>query len=171
METGAERVGLHFFYWQEGQFKAHPFFIYTASRRDVLLTTRFTNLSKHSIMKNTLLVLGLIGSATAAFGQSSEKPNQKIMQKGNGNVVKVEMTGLEGDTLAPQSRTILQNGNNLVHIESNMPGDSLNKVLENVAVEQKGKNNVVSVQGTGGKNNSVNVVQSGSGNSVSIKQN
>lgn len=122
-------------------------------------------------MKNTLLILGLIGSATAAFGQSTEKPKQNIMQKGNGNVVKVEMTGTEGDTLSQQSHTILQNGNNLIHIESNMSGDSLNKSLENVAVQQKGKNNVVSVQGTGGKNNTVNVVQSGSGNSVSIKQN
>jgi len=122
-------------------------------------------------MKNTLLILGLIGSATTAFGQSAEKPKQNIMQKGNGNVVSIEMNGPQGDTLSPQSRTILQKGSNLVHIESNMPGDSLNKSLENVAVEQKGKNNVVSVQGTGGQNNTVNVVQSGSGNSVSIKQN
>lgn len=122
-------------------------------------------------MKNTLLILSLISSASAAFGQSVEKPKQNIMQKGNGNVVNIEMNGPEGDTLSPQSRTILQNGNNLVHIESTMPGDSLNKSLENVAVEQKGKNNVVSVQGTGGKNNTVNIVQSGSGNSVSIKQN
>ncbi len=127
-------------------------------------------------MKNTIIILGLIGTATAAFGQTTpkqEKKIQQITQNGNNNVVQMSMQAAEGDTITPQTltQTIIQDGDNLIHIESNATPDSLNKILENVAVDQKGKGNVVSVQGKSGKNNSVQVTQSGSGNSVSIKQN
>lgn len=122
-------------------------------------------------MKNTLILLAaLLGSTVAAFGQTSQK-TQQIMQKGNKNVVKVEMNGTQGDTLVSPTHMISQNGNNLIHIESTLPADSLARAMENVAVEQQGKGNVVSIKSTGGKGNTVQISQSGSGNSVSIKQN
>ena len=168
METGAERVGLHVFYrnkfWQEELYlqkeltKALAIFIIHHSL-------------KKSLMKNTLILLvALVGSAAASFGQASPK-SQQIMQKGNKNVVKVEMNGSQGDTLIAPTRTISQNGDNLIHIESTLPADSLAQAMKNVAVEQQGKGNVVSIKSTGGKGNTVQINQSGSGNSVSIKQN
>lgn len=126
-------------------------------------------------MKNTIIILGLLGAATTAFGQTTEKKTkpQQITQDGNNNVVKMNMRAVEGDTLTPETmtRTLTQKGNNLIHIESTMSPDSLAQTMENVAIEQKGKRNVISIDSKGGKGNSVQVSQSGSGNSVNIKQN
>ncbi len=121
-------------------------------------------------MKNTLLILGLIGSATAAFGQTTPKNNQ-IVQKGNNNVFKMEVKSNEGDTLSPRTRVITQNGSNQILIDTTAMSGSLEETMENVAVSQRGKSNVVSIETKGGKGNSVQVTQSGSGNTVSIKQN
>lgn len=121
-------------------------------------------------MKNLMLLIGLIGSATTAFGQSTNKTSQ-IVQKGNKNVINMEVKGNGSDTLAAPTRIITQHGNNQIHIESTTSPDSLNQVLENVAIEQQGKSNAVSIQSKGGKGNSVQITQSGSGNSISIKQN
>ncbi|MFB9295269.1 hypothetical protein [Persicitalea jodogahamensis] len=121
-------------------------------------------------MKNTILILGLISSATAAFGQTTLKNNQ-IVQKGNNNVFKMEMKGADGDTLSPRTRVITQNGSNQILIDTVATSGSLEETMENVAVSQQGKKNVVSIKTKGGKGNTVQVTQSGSGNSVSIKQN
>ncbi len=121
-------------------------------------------------MKNLIIILGLVGSATAAFGQTPAKPSP-IVQKGNNNVVKMEINSIDRDTLDRKTRIISQHGDNQIHIESDSPLDSLRSTLENMAVEQRGKGNVVSVQSNGGKGNKVTVTQSGSGNTVSIKQN
>ena len=121
-------------------------------------------------MKNTLIILGLIGSATAAFGQTTPKSNQ-ITQSGHDNVFKMEVKGNDGDTLPSRTRTIIQSGSNQILIDTTAISGLPDGVLENVAVDQRGKKNVVSIETKGGKGNSVQVTQSGSGNTVSIKQN
>jgi hypothetical protein len=119
-------------------------------------------------MKNVLIMLGLISSTTVAFGQAKSSP---IVQKGNNNVVKMEIKGNSPDTLGEKTRIITQKGKNQIHIESTTTPDSLRTTLENVAIEQQGKGNVVSIESNAGKGNTVSVSQSGSGNTVSIKQN
>ena len=120
-------------------------------------------------MKNILIMLGLLGPA-AALAQTTGTTEQ-ITQKGDGNVIRMEVLGAVGDTLAPKTRTISQKGSNLVQIETMMPGDSLNRSLHNVAIDQQGKKNTVFIQSQGGQSNSVQISQSGSGNTISIKQN
>ncbi|WP_373514704.1 hypothetical protein [Persicitalea sp.] len=120
-------------------------------------------------MKNTLLILGLIGSATAVSAQTTPQKNQ-IVQQGNNNVFQLEVKGTPGDTL-PRTRVITQNGTNQILIDTTAVSGSAEGVMENVAVEQRGKKNVVAIETKGGKGNSVQVTQSGSGNTVSIKQN
>ena len=118
----------------------------------------------------SLIILGLIGSATAAFGQTPQKSKQ-IVQHGNNNVFKMEVKGTDGDTLAPRTRVITQNGTNQILIDTTAVAGSPEGVMENVAVDQRGKKNVIAIESKGGKGNSVQITQSGSGNTVSIKQN
>src|SRR5690606_36190141 len=104
-------------------------------------------------MKNTLIILGLISSATAAFGQTTPKNNQ-IVQKGNNNLFKMEVKGTDGDTLSPRTRIITQKGSNQILIDTAATSGSLEESMENVAVSQRGKKNVVAIETKGGKGNS-----------------
>lgn len=121
-------------------------------------------------MKNLLILLGLAGSATAAIGQTTEKPAQ-LVQKGEKNVINMNLKDIEGDTLSNHTRIITQQGTNQIHIEGNTTPDSLHTLMKNVAVNQSGKKNKVSIQSQGSKGNTVQISQSGSGNSITIKQN
>lgn len=121
-------------------------------------------------MKNLLILFGLVGSASAASAQTTEKPAQ-LTQQGEKNIINMNLKNSEGDTLSNHTRIITQKGTNQILIEANTTPDSLNRMMENVAVEQSGKKNVVAIQSQGGKGNSVQISQSGSGNSISIKQN
>ncbi|MPR35280.1 hypothetical protein [Salmonirosea aquatica] len=121
-------------------------------------------------MKNILILLGLVGSATVASAQTAEKPSQ-LVQKGEKNVINMNLKSTEGDSLSNHTRIITQTGTNQIHIEGNTTPDSLRTLMENVAIEQAGQKNKVSIQSQGGKGNTVQISQSGSGNSISIKQN
>lgn len=121
-------------------------------------------------MKNILILLGLVSSATVAIGQTAEKPAQ-LVQKGENNAINMNLKSSESDTLSNHTRIISQKGTNQIHIEANTTPDSLSTLMENITVEQKGKKNSVVIEGQGGKGNTVQISQSGSGNSVSIKQN
>lgn len=120
-------------------------------------------------MKKIMIFLGLVGSTTVAFGQAAQSP--KITQEGEKNTVNVKMQGGESDTLATHTRIITQKGTNQVHIEAATTPDSLNRMLENVAINQEGKGNKVSITSGGGQGNTVQINQSGSKNSIIIKQN
>lgn len=121
-------------------------------------------------MKNVLILLGLLGSATVAAAQTTGKTTQ-LSQQGEKNVISMNLKNGESDTLANHTRIVTQKGTNQIHIEANTSPDSLRTLMENVAVEQTGKNNRVSIKSEGGKGNTVQISQSGSGNSVTIKQN
>ncbi len=121
-------------------------------------------------MKNLLIFAGLFGSVTAALGQA--RPNQptEIVQNGEKNEITMKLRASATDTLSNQTRIISQNGSNTLHIETTAPADTLNKMLENVVVEQEGKNNKVNITSEGTKSNSVQIRQSGSNNKVTINQ-
>lgn len=121
-------------------------------------------------MKNLLILFGLVGYATTAVGQTAEKPSQ-LVQKGEKNVINMNLNSGEGDALSRRTNLITQTGTNRIHIESNTGPDSLHVLMENVAIEQSGQKNKVAIQSQGGKGNTVQISQSGSGNSITIKQN
>lgn len=120
-------------------------------------------------MKNILILLGVLASATSVLGQNKPKPSE-MQQKGEHNSIQLEVKGATADTLVAKTKIITQQGSNQIHIESNTPADSLHKTLENVAIEQEGKNNKVAIttEGTGTK--TVQIRQSGSNNKVNIIQ-
>lgn len=118
-----------------------------------------------------MLLLGLIGgSATAATAQVAGDPTQ-ISQQGEKNVIKMEIKDTAHDTLKTRTRVITQRGTNQIRIDTNTSPDSLQKLTENVAIDQTGKSNVVSIKSETSAGNSVQIRQSGSNNSITIKQN
>lgn len=121
-------------------------------------------------MKNLLIFAGLFGSITAAFGQTRPNKPTEIVQNGEKNEINMKLRASSSDTLSHQTRIISQNGSNKLHIEATAPADTLNKMLENVMVEQEGKNNKVNISSVGAQGNSVQIRQSGSNNKVSINQ-
>lgn len=121
-------------------------------------------------MKNIMILIGLLGPASVALGQAVQTPT-RITQEGEKNTVNMTMKGSEKDTLTNRTRIITQKGTNQVHIEATTTPDSLNRMMENVAINQEGKGNKVSITSEGGNGNSVQINQSGSKNSITIKQN